>query len=116
MIDITLNIKHVSDFGLVSKMRERYSYGFHYAYKRVSIEESSDLMEELKALRGFNDIEVRSLYSEVKMKFDQVVSDKANKEKRVVSIEKRLKKLNEKEKRNAKEIRTIFKLNKRKLL
>ena len=116
MIDITLNIKYVSDFGLVSRMRERYSYGFRYAYRRIFIKEAGDLMDELKALRGFNDIEVRSLYSEVKMKFDQVMTDKANKEKRIVSIEKRLKKLNEKEKRNAKEIRTIFKLNRRKLL
>lgn len=107
MITLKLNIKHLSDTDFVFNKQLQYSYAFRKIYKNLDKIKDLDYLKYLKNKFNLNDIELRSVISEVQTKFNQTQTNKIQCEEKILEISEEIKKLKE----SKSNIRKIFKLN-----
>lgn len=112
MITIKLNIKSISDAKFVNEKQRNYSFAFRKPYKNIDLINNVDYYNKLKQDFGMNDIEIRSLISEVKTKFNQIKTGKIKLENEIISLESDIKYYNAQPK-TTKSIRNIFKSTKK---
>jgi len=110
MITIKLNIKDTSDSTYIKNKQLNYSYAFRKLYNSINFIDDKNYLNNFKLDFNLNDIEIRSLISEVKMKFNQIKTGKEKLEKEIVDLEKDVLYLRTLQKSN-KNTRKIFKLN-----
>ena len=109
MLTIKLHIKSLSDSLFIENKQKSYSYAFRKLYRNIDKLDDKIYMDFIKSSFGLNDIEFRSVISEVKTKFSQVQSNKNDAEEKILDINKELASLRNKEK-TRKVTRIIFKL------
>jgi len=112
MITVKLNIKSISDKRFVYEKQMNYSGAFRKLYKNIGLINNKEYYESLKTDFNMNDIEVRSLISEVKSKFNQIKTGKEKLENEIIKLEQDIKQLNGQPK-TIKLIRNIFKATKK---
>lgn len=110
MITIKLNIKNTTDSTFIKNKQLNYSYVYRKLYNNINFIDDKNYLSKFKIDFNLNDIEIRSLISEVKMKFNQIKVGKEKLEKDIVDLEKEIIYLKTLQKSN-KNTRKIFKLN-----
>lgn len=103
-----LTIKSVSDEAFLLKKRVNYSCAFHTIFNGLHKLDDDNFVKYIYRKFHFTDIEFRSLVSDVKTKFEQIVTDKAKKEAKIVGILEQIQESKELDKSN-KITRQIFK-------
>lgn len=96
MKTIKLKIKECSDVNFIAVKQKNYSYAFRKAYKNYDRIGNKQYIDSLKGVFYLNDIEVRSLLSEVKTRFKQTQTDKDDLEKKIVDVENEINVINDK--------------------
>lgn len=109
MISIKINHKSVSDEAFIIKKQFDYSFAFRKIYNGIHRLEDILFCKSIQAKFNLTDIEFRSLISQVKCKFEQTVTEKSEKEQRIVELSEELSELEKSEKSN-KIIRKLFKM------
>ena len=107
-----LTIKSVSDEAFLLKKRVNYSCAFHAIFKALHKLDDDDFVKYIYKKFQFTDIEFRSLVSDVKTKFEQIVTDKAKKEAKIVDVLEQIQELKKLDK-SKKVTRQIFKKNRK---
>jgi IS605 OrfB family transposase len=113
VITVKLNILGISDEGFVLEKQKQYSYAFRKLYKNIDMIGDVNFNKRLKENYGLSAYEINCLKKDVKTKFEQVKTNKSNLENEILSIEKEINYLKNKEPKTKKEIRILFKLNKK---
>ena len=93
MITIKLNIKSSSDLDYISSKENNYSYAFRNLYSNFHLIGDLLFINYLKVKFNLNEIEYRSLASEVKSKLSQINSFKEKSEEDIINLTKELSKL-----------------------
>jgi len=112
MITIKLHIKSLTDESFIHDKQLNYSNAFRKLYNNVDLIDNKDCNKQLKQDFNMNDIEIRSLISEVKMKFNQIKTGKEKLEQEIIGLENDIKNYNSLPK-TTKSIRNIFKATKK---
>jgi len=112
MITIPVNINECSDIKYLHSKQINYTYAFHKVHKKIHKINDLKFIKHIQKKFLLTDIEVRSLISEVKVKFEQTTTNKKNQEERIVSLTDEIKYINE-NKKSIKNTRKIFKKNKK---
>lgn len=107
---LTVSIKHkfISDESFLIKKQTNYSYAFRKIYMNITKLENITFQKDIQKKFNLNDIEFRSLVSQVKCKYEQTVTEKSNKEQRIVELTKEINGLIKLPK-SIKTTRTLFK-------
>ena len=113
MISIPLHIDEIDDFEFVSERQKNYSFAFRKLYAVFGNKNKKDATEFIQEKFNLNDIEARSLYSDVQMKVSQTITNNENKLADIKEIEKEIKKLSKKKDKTKKENRVFFGLRKK---
>jgi len=108
MITIPITHKSVSDEAFLIKKQIDYAYAFHKIHKGLHRLDDGIFPKYIQTKFNLTDIEFRSLVSQVKCKFEQTVTEKADKEQKIVELSKEILEL-EKEKKSNKITRQLFK-------
>jgi hypothetical protein len=108
MLSIKLKIKSIFDVDYIKNKQQQYSYAFRKLWSNINKIKDNNYLNELKFKFDLTDIEVRSLISDVKTKFEQTTTEKKNKEIEILEIENKIKFLKSLKKSN-KLTRKIFK-------
>jgi len=113
VITIKLNIINIDDADFVYDKQKQYSFAFRKLYKHINLINDKNFIDKLKLNYKLSAYEINCLKVDVKTKFEQVKTNKENLEIDIVSIRKEIDSLKEKENKSKKEVRTLFKLNKK---
>ena len=114
MITIKINIKlNEEDKSFVFSKQNNFSYAFRKLYKHSGQLNDANYLSYIADKFGLSAYELNCLKIDVKTKLSQVMTNKDNPSKDIISIEKEIKSLKEKPKLTKKETRTLFKLNKK---
>ena len=108
MLSIKLKIKSVSNVDYVKNKQQQYSYAFRKLWSNINKIKDDNYLNGLKFKFDLTDIEIRSLISDVKTKFEQTTTEKKNKEIEILEIENKINFLKSLKKSN-KLTRKIFK-------
>jgi hypothetical protein len=110
LLTLKLNIKSISDSDFISNKVKQYNYAFHLLFKQIEESSNLDFINKIKSKFNLNDIEYRSLLSDVKSFYVRNEKIKHNKIDRINDLNSQIInfKLKPKSKKN---IRKIFKLN-----
>ena len=111
MITIKLKIKSCTDFDYITQKQLNYSFAFRLLYNHINLINDTNYLFNIKKLYILNDIEIRSLISEVKTKFNLIKTGKEKLETNIVNINNEIKNLLTLPKSN-KLNRKLFNLNK----
>jgi len=93
MKSIKLNIKNLSDSVYVLNKQKQYSYAFRKLWNNYNEINNKEYFKYLQKRFSLTDIEVRSLISEVKTKFEQTLTNKSKTEIEIINIENKIKDL-----------------------
>jgi len=110
LLSIKAHIKEDSDKFLINKIQERYSYVRKHLYNNYSTIPTKDMEDYVKEKFKMNDIEARSVISEVDSFYKKIQLNKEEIYKRIAEITKLLKEIKEKKKKSKKDKRNEFKL------
>ena len=113
MITIKLDITSIDDVDFVYEKQKQYSYAFRKLYKHIDLINDKSFIDKLKLNYNLSAYELNCLKVDVKTKFEQVKTNKENLEIDIVSIQKEIESLNQKENKSKKDIRTLFKLDRK---
>ena len=113
MLTRKLHIKSVSDSSFIAKKQQNYSYAFRKLFCNIHKISDKEFLGFICNEFGLNQIELRSLISEVNSKYTKFLTNKKQMEAKVVFIEKELVLLNKKTNPTTKITQAIFKLNKK---
>ena len=90
MITRKIRIKSISDNGFVKEKQSHYSYAFRNLYKRFEESTDSNFIKGFKIKFNLNDIEYRSIVSEVKSFKNRYLTSIKNKKDRIEDIKKEI--------------------------
>jgi hypothetical protein len=110
VITLKLNIKSISNSNYVYNKQLDYNHAFRKLYKNINKINNLEYLKFIKSKHNLNDIELRSLISEVKTKHNQIKTNKSKLSEDIVALQLNIKYLKSLPKTN-KNIRKIFKLN-----
>ncbi len=113
MITIKLDITSIDDVDFVYEKQKQYSYAFRKLYKHIDLINDKSFINKLKLNYNLSAYELNCLKVDVKTKFEQVKTNKENLEIDIVSIQKEIESLNQKENKSKKDIRSLFKLDRK---
>jgi hypothetical protein len=111
MKTLKLKIKEISDVNYIFDKQHNYSYCFRKLWKNIDKIDDIEYFKYLKHNFNLNNIELRSLISEVQTKYKQILTVKKKIEQDILDIGKQISYLKSK-KKTEKITRQIFKLNK----
>lgn len=113
MITIKLNITEVDDTDFVLNKQKQYSYAFRKLYKHINLINDKEFINKLKINYDLSAYEINCLKKDVQTKFEQMKTNKENLENEIISITKEIELLNDIKHKTKKQVRTLFKLNKK---
>ena len=113
MITIKLDNYHCSDYDFVLNKQNQYSYAFRKLFKNIDLINDKTFLEKIRINHKLSAYEINCLKMDVKTKFEQVKTNKQKLSDEIIEIQEELNKLRNKEIKSKKDIRIIFKLDKK---
>jgi hypothetical protein len=111
LLSIKLHIKDCNNYGFIHKKQQNYSGALRFLYKNITSLDK-DKEQLIKTKFSLNEIEFRSVRDEAKTKFNQTQTNKDNLIETIIELSDEIKSLQNKP-RTKKNIRELFKLNKK---
>jgi IS605 OrfB family transposase len=108
IITIPVHIKECSDLDFLVNKQKNYSYAYRKIYKYFSKVKNETFINQIKKFYNLNDIEYRSLVSEVSSRKEQVKSNNDNKKVRIQNFEAVIKKLDKKKNKSTQDKRDLY--------
>ena len=86
MITRKLHIKSIDNLAYIQNKQDKYSYAFRRLYKMLDSSTDSNFINKFKSTFNLNDIEYRSLLSQVKSFKDREITTWNDKQKRITLL------------------------------
>ena len=96
MITFKLPTLEIDDIEFILGKQDEHSWAYHYCYKTYDESCDDSYEERIKSRFGLNDIECRSVMSDVKSDREKELTQKENKQKRIEELEQELEKVSNK--------------------
>ena len=90
MITFKLPTLEIDDIEFILGKQDEHSWAYHYCYKTYDESCDDSYEERIKSRFGLNDIECRSVMSDVKSDREKELTQKENKKKRIEELEQKL--------------------------
>ena len=96
MVTLKLSILEIDDIMFILGKQDDHTCAYHYCYKTYDESCDDSYEERIKSRFGLNDIECRSVMSDVKSDREKELTQKENKQKRIEELEQELEKVSNK--------------------